>query len=163
MLECSKLAEKHFCLDRLKIIKNENRKNIELKEIRSRGFQSKKNTKFGYKALEIIKFGDTIALINGKLILKEEFKISESNYYFLDEFVFCCNEKMFRKGCRPYAKVKLCKKDDEVFFGVFAIRKIAINDEIVIEYDKYNVEKKTCTCVNLDFCLNPDYKPEKED
>ena len=68
---------------------------------------------------------------------------------------------MFRKGCRPNAIVKLCIKDKEMFCGVFAIKNIAIKDEIVVEYDNSGIEKN-CTCVNMDFCLNPNFNPENK-
>ena len=88
MLEYSKQSEKYIITETIKILKNLDQKNTELKEIKSRGFQSKKNTKHGVKALENIKFGEKISLINGNIFLKEEFDLDNGFYYFFDKIVF---------------------------------------------------------------------------
>ncbi|KAM0684810.1 hypothetical protein COBT_003982, partial [Conglomerata obtusa] len=49
-------------------------KEITLKEIRSRGFQSKKNIKYGMKACENIRFDDFIMQLDGMVCTKEEFE-----------------------------------------------------------------------------------------
>ncbi|KAM0677669.1 hypothetical protein BDAP_001816 [Binucleata daphniae] len=56
----------------LKTYQAKENKNIMLKEIRQRGFQHKKKTKFGIKTLENIRFGELVCEINGEINVKEE-------------------------------------------------------------------------------------------
>lgn len=152
------------------------KKSIELKEIRQRGFQRKEDIKIGIKTNEDIKFNEFICILPAKItnnaIKNDEFgALNDTNQivnknkcmnkndikfsYYKDGMFFCSTEKSFRKGCRPNCVIKIKILNDEIIAGVYAIRNIYTNEELILEFDYENEnEIFNCICLNADFCLN---------